>query len=65
MMMMIIIIMFLFLYVVLICLVIKGGYHQVKNHTKINDWSNKGRGMYYPVCGDDAYKRTLAANRKE
>ena len=23
------------------------------------------RGMCYPVCGDGAYKRTLAANRKE
>ena len=27
-----------------------------------HDWCNKGRGMYYPVW-DDAYKRTLAANR--
>ena len=26
---------------------------------------NKGRGMCYPVWWDDAYKRTLAANRKE
>ena len=30
----------------------------------LHDWCNKGRGMYYPVW-DDAYKRTLAANRKE
>ena len=29
-----------------------------------HDWCNKGCGMYYPVW-DDAYKRTLAANRKE
>ena len=26
----------------------------------IHDWCNKGRGMYYPVCGGVAYKRTLA-----
>ena len=31
---------------------------------ELHDWCNKGRGMYYPVW-DDAYKRTLAANRKE
>ena len=30
-----------------------------------HDWCNKGRGMCYPVCGDGAYKRTLAVNRKE
>ena len=28
-----------------------------------HDWCNKGRGMCYPVW-DDAYKITLAANRK-
>ena len=33
-------------------------------HPVLHDWCNKGRGMYYPVW-DDAYKRTLAANRKE
>ena len=31
----------------------------------LHDWCNKGRGMCYTVCGDGAYKRTLAANRKE
>ena len=33
----------------------------------LHDWCNKGRDMCYPVCGIDpnAYKRTLAANRKE
>ena len=30
----------------------------------LHDWCNKGRGMCYPVW-DGAYKRTLAANRKE
>ena len=30
----------------------------------LHDWYNKGRGMCYPVW-DGAYKRTLAANRKE
>ena len=30
----------------------------------LHDWCNKGCGMYYPVW-DGAYKRTLAANRKE
>ena len=30
----------------------------------LHDWCNKGCGMCYPVW-DDAYKRTLAANRKE
>ena len=29
----------------------------------LHDWCNKGRGMFYPVCGDNAYKRTLAVNR--
>ena len=31
----------------------------------LHDWCNKGRGVCYPVCGGGAYKRTLAANRKE
>ena len=31
----------------------------------LHDWCNKGYGMCYPVCGGDAYKRTLAANRKK
>ena len=30
----------------------------------LHDWCTKGRGMCYPVW-DGAYKRTLAANRKE
>ena len=30
----------------------------------LHDWCNKGYGMCYPVW-DDAYKSTLAANRKE
>ena len=30
----------------------------------LHDWCSKGCGMCYPVW-DDAYKRTLAANRKE
>ena len=25
----------------------------------LNDWCNKGRGMCYPVCVDDAYKEPL------
>ena len=29
----------------------------------LHDWYNKGHGMCYPDW-DDAYKRTLAANRK-
>ena len=29
-----------------------------------HDLCNKDRGMCYPVCGGDAYKRTLAANQK-
>ena len=29
----------------------------------LHDWCNKGSGMCYPVW-DDAYKRTIAANRK-
>ena len=33
-------------------------------HPVLHDWCNKGCGMCYPVR-DDAYKRTLAANRKE
>ena len=28
------------------------------------DWYNKGCGRCYPVCGDDAYKRILAASQK-
>ena len=31
----------------------------------LHDCCNTGCGVYYPVCGDGAYKRTLAANRKE
>ena len=31
----------------------------------VPDYCNKGRGMCYAICGADAYKRTLAANRKE
>ena len=31
----------------------------------LHDWCNKGHGMCYPVCGDGAYKRTLAVNQKE
>ena len=31
----------------------------------LHNWCNKGRGMCYPVYLDDAYKITLAANRKE
>ena len=30
----------------------------------LHNWGNKGHGMCYPVW-DDAYKWTLAANRKE
>ena len=30
----------------------------------LHDWCNKGCGMCHPVW-DGAYKRTLAANRKE
>ena len=30
----------------------------------LHDWCNKGCGMCYPVC-NDAYKSTLAVNRKE
>ena len=30
----------------------------------LHDWCNIGHGMYYPDW-DDAYKRTLAINRKE
>ena len=30
--------------------------------TVFHDWCNKGRGLCYPVCGGDLYKRTLAAN---
>ena len=25
----------------------------------LHDWCNKGCGMCYPVCGGDAYKKTL------
>ena len=32
----------------------------------IHNWCNEGHGMCYPSClWDDAYKITLAANRKE
>ena len=31
----------------------------------LHDWCNKGRGMYYPVCGMMHIKKKLAANRKE
>ena len=30
-----------------------------------HDWCKKGRGMCYSCMLDGAYKRTLAANRKE
>ena len=36
-----------------------------EQYINILKWCNKGRGMCYPGCGDDAYKITLAANRKE
>ena len=32
----------------------------VEHWLEPHDWCNKGHGMCYPVCGDGAYKRTLA-----
>ena len=39
-------------------------YYFFKIHPLPHDWCNKGSGLCYPVW-DGAYKRTLAANRKE
>ena len=49
---------------------VKNNTLYIKQHCTVaqpvlHDWCNKGRGMCYPVCVMGAYKRTLAANRKE
>ena len=31
----------------------------------LHDWCEKSCGMCYPVCGGNAYKRTLTTNWKE
>ena len=40
-------------------------YLTLFNKLVLHDWYNKGCGIWYPVCEGGAYKRTLAANRKQ